>query len=270
MKYVLLFLLFIGPISITNSQTINRVEVRGTIISTSNEVEAVTVFNQSSNTGTITNEKGAFTIKVALNDVIEISALQFQAVTITINNEAIKSKQLKIQLIEQVNQLNAVTLSSGLSGNLQIDIQNVKIVKLKPIDLGNMNAFDMSEDKAFDKGVIQNHLQAIINPDARNYLPDLVKILDMFKSKNKSRKSKNNNFNQVTNVQKPYNLLDLYPHKKLSETLNMPQERVEAFVAFVENNGITPELLNPESEMQLIAFLIKQKETFLKLQDAKN
>ncbi|GAA4812601.1 hypothetical protein [Litoribaculum gwangyangense] len=236
-------------------------------MSSTNDVEAITIFNKSSNKGTITDEKGLFVLKVALNDIIEISALQFQTVTITIDDEVIKSKQLKIQLIEQVNYLDAVTLSSGLSGNLQTDIQNTKVMKLKPIDLGNMNAFEMSEDKVFSKGVIQDHLISIIHPDERNYLPDFVKIFKLLK-KSKPRTSLNNDGN-IERL-KPTKLLDIYSHKEISGTFNIPQENVESFLVFIENNGIKPELLKPENELQLIEFLIRQKEEFLNLEDAKN
>ena len=73
-----------------NSQSVSRVEVKGVILSKSNDVEAVTIFNKSSNEGTITNFNGEFIIKVAKNDVIEISALQFQTVNLTIDADIVE------------------------------------------------------------------------------------------------------------------------------------------------------------------------------------
>ncbi len=254
---------------LVSSQAIKRVEVEGIIMSNSNDIEGVTIFNKSSSTGTITNEKGVFSIKVALNDIIEIAALQFQLVSITIDEAVIKSKQLKIQMVEQVNQLDTVTLSSGLTGNFETDIFNVKIVKLKPIDLGNMNAFDMSEDKVFDKGVIQDHLQSIINPNARKYLPDLIKILNLLTNSNSNVSLKKELFVGHT-YEKPKTLLDIYTYKKISDMFNMPLQDVKSFLAFVENQEINEDLLKPENELQLVEFLLKQKNHFLEINHAKN
>lgn len=268
-RTILFFTLILFVISHLNSQTIKRVEVKGVILSATNEVEAVTVFNKSSNRGTITDEKGFFLLEVALNDIIEITALQFQTVTVTIDAPIIKSNTLKIQLIEQVNQLDAVTLSSGLTGNLGTDTQNVKFVKIKPIDLGNLDALIMSEDKVFDRGVIQDHLEATLNPNARFYQPDLVKILRLFfKSNKKSVSQKNNDFDDKK--KQPKSIYNVYSHQYISEAFNMPSEQVEGFIAFIQNGGIDLELLKPENEIVLIEFLNEQKGKFLKLKNVKN
>lgn len=269
MKKTILFLLLIFLSLSINGQTIKRVEVNGVILSKINDVEAVTVFNKSSNSGTITNKKGEFNIKVALNDIIEISALQFQTVAIAIEEDVVKSKQLKIQLVEQVNQLDAVTLTSGLTGNIETDITNIKTVKVKTIDMGNMDVdFEYNDDKAFDKITVQNHLNATLNPEARDYLPDLIKIFNLFKSKNNTNKSKNRDV--LLHSEIPKDLLSVYTHNSISEAFNIPTQHVEAFLAYVENKGVNPKLLQPENEMQLIAFLLKQSELFLKQKNAKN
>ena len=270
MSRVLFFIgLVLSSFSI-HSQSINRVEVNGILFSNNNDVEAVTVFNKSSNKGTITNNKGEFKLKVALNDVIEISALQFQTVTVTIDTDIVKSKQLKIQLVEQVNQLDAVTLSSGLTGNIETDVSNVKTVKPMILDMGNMDIdFEYNDDKAFDNSVIENHLTSIINPDARNYLPNIGAILGLiFKSK-KRLKIKKDVFVGYE-YEKPKDLLTVFTLNYIQEQFEIPEEKVHLFIAFVENNGVNSELLEPKNKLLLIEFLVKQKELFLIHQDAKN
>mgnify|MGYP003638983303 FL=1 len=270
MSRVLFFIgLVLSSFSI-HSQSINRVEVNGILFSNNNDVEAVTVFNKSSNKGTITNNKGEFKLKVALNDVIEISALQFQTVTVTIDTDIVKSKQLKIQLVEQVNQLDAVTLSSGLTGNIETDVANVKTVKPMILDMGNMDIdFEYNDDKAFDNSVIENHLTSIINPDARNYLPNIGAILGLiFKSK-KDLKIKKDVFVGYE-YEKPKDLLTVFTLNYIQEEFEIPEEKVHLFIAFVENNGVNSELLEPKNKLLLIEFLVKQKELFLIHQDAKN
>lgn len=270
MKCLFTFFTFIFFTLFLNGQSINRVEVEGVMLSSTNDVEAVTVFNTSSNKGTITNEEGEFVIKVAENDVIEVSALQFQTVTITIDADVIKYKELKIQLIEQVNQLDAVTLTSGLTGNIETDITNVKTVKPIVLDMGNMDVdFEYNDDKAFDDGILEKELKSLLNPDERNYLPNFGKIFKLF-TKSKANLSLKKDLFVDKQEEKQKDLLEIYNHNYIIETYSISDEDVESFIAFVENKGIKPEFFNPENEVQLIELLFKESKLFLKLQDVKN
>lgn len=270
MRSLFIFFTFLFSTLFLNAQSINRIEVKGVLLSSDNDVEAVTVFNTSSNRGTITNEEGEFTIKVAKNDIIEISALQFQTVNVTIDAGDIKFKHLKIQLVEQVNQLDAVTLSSGLSGNIETDITNVKTVKPIVLDMGNMDvAFEYNDEKAFDDSMLEKELTSLLNPNERNYLPSLGKIFKLF-TKSKVNLSLKKDLFVDDEKEKQKDLLDIYNHNYIAGTFNITNENVETFVAFVENKGVKPEFFKPENEMQLIEFLFKESELFLKLQDVKN
>ena len=77
MKRFILFVLCVTGFTVY-AQDFKRIEVHGKIIVESNDVYGITIFNTSSNKGTITNDKGEFKLAVRLNDVIEVSALQFQ------------------------------------------------------------------------------------------------------------------------------------------------------------------------------------------------
>jgi hypothetical protein len=255
-----------------NSQTIERIEINGVILvhNNDNDVEGVTIYNTSSSKGTITNSVGEFVIEIAVNDIIEVSALQFESILLTITEEVIENKTLKIYLVEQMNQLDAVLLSQGLSGNLVADVVNVKEPKYITIDMGNMDAsFEYNDEKAFDSRVVQNHLTSIINPEARDYLPDLVKIIALFTKKKINLSFKKNLFANKE-YEKPIELIDIYSHNEISEIFNISINKVEAFIAFVEAKGISKDLLNDANEMQRIEFLVKQSKLFLKTEHAKN
>ncbi|KJD33514.1 hypothetical protein PK35_06605 [Tamlana nanhaiensis] len=266
MKSKLLLIIAVVFPMLIFAQSVKRITVTGVILSEANDVEAVTVFNKSASQGTITDEFGVFTIKVALRDVIEISALQFQTASVIVDEDVIKNKTLKIQLIEQVNQLSAVTLNSGLSGYLETDIANVKMVTLKPLDVGNMDALAMSEDKAFDNSVIRDHLTATLNPNALNYLPDLVKIIGLF-VKPKAKKKKNNI--EVTETNLPNDVLDVYTVDYLNQTFNIPEEQVSDFITHLETKNLDENLLKPENEIHLLEFLFAESKLFLN-KNAKN
>ena len=90
--YLVLFFLFIIPSS--QAQDVKRIPVEGQIIVDYPDLEGVTIYNLSSNKGTITNKEGEFSILVALNDKIEISALQFEKFSITISQEILDAKSI--------------------------------------------------------------------------------------------------------------------------------------------------------------------------------
>ena len=118
--------LFIIPNS--KAQNVKRVLVEGQIIVDYPDLEGVTVYNLSSNKGTITNEEGKFAISVTLNDKIEISALQFEKFSIIISQEILDAKSMTVFLVESINKLDEILiLPYGLSGNLKTDINIIYV-----------------------------------------------------------------------------------------------------------------------------------------------
>ncbi len=259
MKHALLFFLLICTTANLYSQSVTRVEVYGQVRSSTDEIEAITVFNKSTNKGTITDFNGKFTIGVALNDVVEISALQFQTKTIIITKDVIDSKQLNIVLIEAVNTLDAVLLRSGLSGNLAVDVAEAKQRPNISINLGNIDAFQYYEDKAFDKAVVSNHLNSIMN---KGMLYNGINLGEIFKLfvKPKKRKDVKLDFDKT----KPQDITDLYSVNTISKKFDIPEHQVAAFLGFLEQEGMPESLLKPENEFQRIDYLLKQKEVFIK------
>lgn len=267
MERKLAFLLLVLLSHSIYSQSNNRIEVKGLITADNNDVENVTVYNTSSNKGTITNTKGEFTIKVGLNDIIEVSALQFKAVTVKITKDVIDSKLLKIYLVEHINQLDAVLLSSGLSGNLNVDIDEVEELPIIQLDLGNMNALEYFDDRAFDNKILGQELDNVMNNNTFYNGIDFARIFGL--NKLLKRKSKRSD-SYSGKDDKPKDILDIYSHKFISETCNIPIENVESFIAFFEENGIKEDLYKTENEVYLIEFLVKQSKAFLKLKDEKH
>jgi hypothetical protein len=148
MRRIIYLLILLFPLTHVLSQSVNRVEIEGKVFSKNNEVESVTVYNMSSNRGTITNENGEFKIEVALNDVLEISALQYIKGSIIITEEILNKEFVKISLIENVTQLQEVfILPYDLTGNMVVDTEEVRLIEPILFELGNMNAFELPDDQ---------------------------------------------------------------------------------------------------------------------------
>ena len=268
MRHFIIFnIVLLFCINTLASQNTERQEVNGFIFANTNDIEGVTIYNTSSNKGTITNAKGEFILAVRINDVVEISALQFQPQTVTITKDVLASKTLKIFLLEQVNQLDAILLKSGLSGNLVVDIEDAEEVPIIELNLGNMNALEFHDDKSVDNSVVT---QALNNVTNKGGLYNGVNFVGLFNSLIKSKKKQVNANNQEFVGTKPKMLTDIYTHKQMSETFNVPEERVPDFIAFIENKGIPQTLLDNKNEFRRIDYILQQRNLFMSLQNDKN
>ncbi|MEI2420108.1 carboxypeptidase-like regulatory domain-containing protein, partial [Arthrospira platensis SPKY2] len=60
----------------------------------------VHILNMNSVKGSITNEKGIFSIEAKVNDTLFISMVGFQSLRVRVTNDWIKSKETKLKLTE--------------------------------------------------------------------------------------------------------------------------------------------------------------------------
>ena len=271
MKHTLLCfsLLFFSWIGL--AQDVSRVQVEGRVIANDNEVENVTIFNTSSNLGTITDADGKFSISVGANDVLEISALQFEKMNVIISEDIIASKKLTIFVVERVNRLNEVLLLPyGLSGNLKVDLETVRTFNpdLDAIyfGLGNIDEYEFPDDSASG---VEN--VAMLESHRLQYGVNFVGIFGMVAKEIFTGKKKKNKMNKLSEIsEENKTLIDVYSIAFLSDTFNIPENQVNAFITYVEKEGIDPALFDEGEEIHLMEFLVKQSEAFLKTSSAKD
>ncbi len=261
--FILIILCF--TISFAFSQDIDRIEVFGRIVVDSVDVEGVTVYNISSNKGAITDIDGKFSIEVALNDRLEISALQFEKFVVVINEDIISNKIMTVFLVERINKLDEVViLPYGLSGNLTVDIESVKTFNpdLDAIYFGiqNMDDYEFSDD--YKSGVVNMAME-----EGRYYNgADFVQIIGLlvkpiFKSKKKNGSINSNSYQ---------GLCDIHSLSYLKKNLNLSEDNVQEFVYYVEDNGFDETLMEEGNELKFLEFLIKQSIEFNKKTSGKN
>lgn len=263
MKKFILFLTFLASINAI-SQNINRVEVSGKIIVEGSDISGITIFNTSSNTGTITDEKGEFKLKVSLKDNIEVSALQYQNIRFEVNEAIIKSKKMKLFLIEEINKLDEIIVfTKGLSGNLNIDLEATTAFKPKLdalyFGVKHSKEYDFEKDyKSEVKNItVDRQHQAMVNGlNIVNVVDQL--LLPLFRSGVKDKKKAG-----VPDV--PIEAIKYYFGSEfLVDNFNIPEHRVEEFIRFVQNDDFDFSLLNYGKEMEFLEFLNNKSVDFLK------
>lgn len=101
------------------------VEISGRIESDL-DVENINVINKTGKVYTITDANGEFKITVKLNDTLQFSSIQHKTKTVIIDKNMVLFKVVRVDLEEQINELDEVFVGKILTGNLLSDINNVK------------------------------------------------------------------------------------------------------------------------------------------------
>ncbi|GAA4281383.1 carboxypeptidase-like regulatory domain-containing protein [Gaetbulibacter aestuarii] len=262
MKKLLLLLCF-GFSYLGYGQDFNRIKVSGKIIVESEDVSGITIFNATSNKGTITDEKGEFTLAVRQNDLIEVSALQFQNISFRVNEDIMKSRSMKIFLIDDINQLDTVVLlPNKLTGSLDEDM-NKSAPFMPKMDalyfaLGNIGEFEFEKDDKTEVrniAVTEERTRLVNGLNVVNIVDQL--LLPLFRSKNKTNPEES--VNEVP--------IDSYKYyfsaQFLMDNFNIPENRVEDFIQYVQDEKFDYSLLQYGNEMRFLELLTQKSKSFL-------
>ncbi|MFD2725469.1 carboxypeptidase-like regulatory domain-containing protein [Hyunsoonleella rubra] len=262
MKKTLCFLIFFA-VSFLNAQTVSRTEVQGKIVVEHNDISGITIYNASSNKGTITNDAGEFVIAVGLNDRIEVSALQFQNLNFKVNEAIIQSRRMKIFLIEEINKLDEVIVKTrGLIGVLDADIESTKTFnpKLDALYFGvkHSSEYDFEKDyktEVRNVSMVTEQTRYVNGLNLINVVDQL--LLPLFRSEANDKKKP-----EVPEV--PAKAVKYYfASEFLVDNFNIPEHRVEDFIAYVESGDFDFSLLNYGRELEFLELLNKKSVEFL-------
>lgn len=270
-KLILFILLFFSIIAF--SQQIERVKVDGIITAPLGEdLEAISIYNISSQKGTITNTEGEFSLEVGLNDRVLFSALQFQKFTVIVDEGILKTKLMKIYVNPAILQLDEVIVRPhDLSGNIKVDVSKIKTTA--PIEFASISAtdlaygFEFSDDKnsrvknsALDKTsrMATEHIGTI-------NLLGLVGLLGKTLFRNRDRSQKLSPIEQMQQGDASFAALNQrFPKTYFTDLLQIPEEHIESFIYFSLDKGFTPDLLKENNELKLMDFLEKQSKRYNK------
>lgn len=264
MKQFLLIACLLFTVSVC-SQEVIRKKITGQVVSNDNDVEGVTVFNRTTSKGTTTDQYGDFTLLMGEGDVLEISALQFASVTFPVAKETMVSGVLKIWLTEEVNSLNEVyVFSSELTGNLGVDVDSVKVMRIDP--LGNLTLGDIR-----NMNFPEDHLTKVDNFITRQgqYYNgvDFPALLSVFFKKESKPLPKNQEIENTDNI---HDLSDKYTQAFITQQFHIPPSQIESFYSYCYENGFDSELLKDENEVYLIEYMVKMSEKYRGIKNDKD
>lgn len=234
----------------------DRVAITGKITPPPGEdPQGISIINRTAKSATISNEVGNFNIRVAAGDTLHFSALQYQDFAVVIDNGVVQSRQLNVFISESVTELPEVIVTPyDLSGNVEVDVSRIPVADA---DLPTQSAAEI------------NSYEYTFRPDSLTSPPNAAMRENMIKNSANFANIFRNIFTTrsvMTTVGRNKDLddqvLQLYDDDFFKEHLNIEEENIHEFIYFAEDNGLTPQMLKEENELQLIDFLVKQSQRF--------
>lgn len=224
-------------------QKLTRIPLHGQVVNDSIKVETGVVFNINSKTGSVINEQGFFTILAKVNDTLVFSSLAFKSRKIQLTQKDFSYSILRVKLDVLVKQLVEVVVYAKKS--------------IRPIT-GNSQAI-------VDQQYFDNEKSTPINrtmpPDGT--IENGMNFVRMYKDVLKTLKIKNS---QRTDFITPVNFTEVVMKKVsytfFTNTLKLKDDEIGLFLIFCENDSKSKTLLKPESELDLINFLITKNNEF--------
>ncbi len=261
MKARFLLILLLLP-CLMLAQEVDRVTINGVITAPEgDDVEGVNVYNSSSQRGTVTDADGTFTLDVAENDRVQITALQFQSFTVIVDKGVLDAKQMAIYLNPAVNVLEEVIVRPyDLSGNIRADV-----ARIKTVDLDTEWALDY-ENLEFEYGFIVDAQTSIRGNKAEEayyngqkpYGGNILGLIGLLLPKKKKRDSSANAQELLL-----YNALrQRFSNAYIVETFNIAPSQANDFIYFAEESGVRASMLRAENELELLAFMSEKAEAY--------
>ena len=244
-RTVFFLLVLLLPILGTSQST---KQLTGKVIAKDKDVTGVVVQNSTTKKATITDVDGSFTIRVALNDTLVFSALQFKRKVLPITPTFFNATFLTITLEEFVNELEGVVVQPyNLSGRLGSDVVGLNLEK------------DVSAEAL---GLPNAHVRVITQSERKLYeatsgggLIPLNPILNAISGRTKMLKNRVNIDNTYARTQR---VQEFYADSIFKADLKIPYEKIDDFMYFCEVDSVFQATVDTHDKLKIWEFLVKK------------
>ncbi len=247
-------------------QTSGRIEIQGEIIVPPGfEAEGITIYNENANRGAVSGEKGEFNLPVKEGDSLLFSAVHFRQLLVVVSREIMKSENLVVEISEGINELPEIVIRPhNLTGVITEDLKKIEVVEIQSSQFVFKNVKDLHfapDSQTVPKNAALGETGAMA-PTPVDILAILGLVRHLFPKKAKKEE-----------VKVSYDFLDRelrrrYPDEFFESNLALKPQEINDFILFAEENGLNAQLMQKEKEMDLLQFLIEQRETYKQRQSA--
>lgn len=249
-----------------HSQEVVRELVAGTIHTVSgDDVEGITLYNTSSQKGTITDANGHFELELAANDRIYVTALQFQPFTVIVDRGVIDSKTLNIYLNPSITQLDEVIVRPyDLTGNVRVDVKEIPTLGVGPgMDL-SYEALEFGYGFKDDSQtqIISNAAEEALNTQGLQNGANILGIVGGLVGLLLNKKERESARPKMDRNEIHTALRQRFSDHYITTTFHIPEQHIGEFIYFVEDNGLDTNLFNSENELRLVEHLFEQSRLY--------
>lgn len=234
--------------------------------------EGITVINTTSGQGTASTAEGNFRIPVKVNDTLRFSAVQFQEFSVVINQGVVDSGQLNVVVSESVTALPEVVVTPyDVTGYVEVDVRRIPAEDVPLPDVTAAEIEDTEWDFRPDAQTSPENAamreEAIFSGRARRFGNLFRHIFTSRSSSSVNRRTSSEGDKRILpDIDEQIQLL--YDDEFFTEHLNIQRDNIYEFIFFAEDNGLTPEMLWEENELDLIKFLVEQSDRFKEVKRA--
>ncbi len=227
--------------------------IKGKVQNLNNDVANVLVVNLNSRQSTITDSLGLFHIKAKLKDSIRFTAVQYLTKEIIITDKMLLKNLLTVNLIENVINLNEVTVTPyNLIGKIDRDIKKLDVkptVTSSSLGLPNANIYVMTQSERLlfeaDRGkyIYFYGMAMVINTH---------KIMNRVSGRTKSLKER---VNRDENMELIREIITKFSKKTISESFNIPEVNLDGFFTYCLSQKDFSELSQSGNIMEIWEYL---------------
>jgi len=238
-------------------------QLKGTVSGPFLEEASINIINSTQKTGTLNSDSGSFQILVRENDELLFSSIQYKNVTVRITSEIIEKGTLDIALEEDLYVLDEVNINNvGLTGNINTDIAQIKIVRNMPVnlnfgDIKNLRfASDVNDPQSAPLNLaLGQRSGAAPTVDVLGLLfdfivPNIIGGRDFVEPK------------AELNGELTSELRNLFQDDFFTETLQVEKDYIDDFIYYVDENVLRDILGKPDNQLALIEFLVEQSKIY--------
>jgi len=237
----LIFLLLVLCVSHAMAQDGERRLLRGKVLYKDISVPNEYVINSATEKATVTNEDGEFGIQVKVGDELVFTAVNFQYKLIKITQEILDNNRLVVSVTEKVTQLDEVVIS--------------------PDDPERFLKVKNEEFKGFEYEIDRTTgVENVALSDAERGMQDGLNFVNIFRA---IFKAKEEGAEEGPKLKVSQVLRQVYDDEFFVSDLNIPQDKIDAFLYYCDIQMPATTLLKKENEFQLIDSLVNHSKTFL-------
>lgn len=199
------------------------------------------VINSTTEKATVTNEDGEFSIEVKLGDELVFTAVNYQYKLVKISQDILDKNRLIVTVNEKVTELDEVVITSE---------DPERFLKVK-------NEEFKGYEYEIDRGTGVDNV-AMSNLDRG--MQDGANFVNIFRA---IFKSKDATIEEGPKLKVSQVLRQVYDDQFFVVDLNIPQDKIDAFLYYCDEKMPATTLLKKENEFQLIDSLVNHSKTFL-------